>query len=331
MSMVTDHNLHKDVITTNHQSSNYHTPHGIALVVSVTICVMILIILITFLCFRHRQNHIKRRYDTERQIIIHHGTRPVGSLRELLDESEATGAGSGVPLLIQRTIARQINFQNCVGKGRSGEVWKGRWRGEEVAVKVFAPSEESSWYREAEFYQTILLRHDHVLGFIAADIRSIGSEAKLLLITEYHKYGSLFDFLQNFTYDYRILLRLSYTTASGLSYLHREIYGTKGKPPLAHRDIKSRNILVKSNFTCAIGDLGLAVRLNSDTKEIDLAKTSRKPTIRYAAPEVLEGSMDGTNFDAYRMADMYSFSLVLWEIARRCKTNGTSISYSCFT
>lgn len=49
---------------------------------------------------RHRQNHMKRRYDTERQIIIQHGTRPVGSLRELLDESEATGTGSGVPLLV---------------------------------------------------------------------------------------------------------------------------------------------------------------------------------------------------------------------------------------
>ena len=43
---------------------------------------------------------MKRRYDTERQIIIQHGTRPVGSLRELLDESEATGTGSGVPLLV---------------------------------------------------------------------------------------------------------------------------------------------------------------------------------------------------------------------------------------
>lgn len=189
-------------------------------------------------------------------------------------------------------------------------------------MKIFERSEEASWYREAEFYQTVLLRHDHVLGFIAADIRSIENEAKLLLITEYHKYGSLYDFLQNFTFDYRILLRLSYTTVSGLSYLHREIYGTKGKPPIAHRDVKSRNILVKSNFTCAIGDLGLAVRLNPDTKELDIAKTSRKPSTRYASPEVLENSLDETHFDAYRMADMYSFALVLWEIARRCQTQG---------
>ena len=47
---------------------------------------------------------MKRRYDTERQIIIHHGTRPVGSLRELLDESETTGTGSGVPLLVRQLL-----------------------------------------------------------------------------------------------------------------------------------------------------------------------------------------------------------------------------------
>eukprot|EP00794_Sanderia_malayensis_P016621 gene16621-18311_t len=316
-----------NAITVNQPPSKYHTPHGIALVISITVCVMLLIILVTYLYFRHRQNHMKRRYDTERQIIIQHGTRPVGSLRELLDESEATGTGSGVPLLIQRTIARQITFQTCIGKGRFGEVWKGRWRGEEVAVKIFAPSEEAFWYREAEFYQTVLLRHDHVLGFIAADTRTIGTESKLLLITEYHKYGSLYDFLQNFTYDYRILLRLAYTTVSGLSYLHREIYGMKGKPAIAHRDIKSRNILVKSNFTCALGDLGLAVRLNPETKELDIGKSTRQPTVRYAAPEILESTMDETHFDAYRVADMYSFGLVLWEMARRCQTQDTVDQY----
>jgi serine/threonine protein kinase len=33
-----------------------------------------------------------------------------------------------------------------------------------------------------------------------------------------------------------------------------------GKPAIAHRDIKSKNILVKKNGTCCVADLGLAVR-----------------------------------------------------------------------
>ncbi len=46
----------------------------------------------------------------------------------------------------------------CVGKGRYGEVWKGYWRGESVAVKIFSSRDEKSWFRESEIYQTVMLR-----------------------------------------------------------------------------------------------------------------------------------------------------------------------------
>ena len=75
----------------------------------------------------------------------------------------------GLPLLIQRTIARQIQLQDIIGKGRYGEVWRGSWNGECVAVKIFHSREERSWTREAEIYQTVMLRHENILGFIAAD------------------------------------------------------------------------------------------------------------------------------------------------------------------
>lgn len=70
---------------------------------------------------------------------------------------------------MQRSIARQIQLVETIGKGRFGEVWRGRWRGENVAVKIFSSREERSWFREAEIYQTVMLRHDNILGFIAAD------------------------------------------------------------------------------------------------------------------------------------------------------------------
>lgn len=75
----------------------------------------------------------------------------------------------GLPLLVQRSIARQIQLVEIIGQGRFGEVWRGRWRGENVAVKIFSSREERSWFREAEIYQTVMLRHDNILGFIAAD------------------------------------------------------------------------------------------------------------------------------------------------------------------
>lgn len=76
-------------------------------------------------------------------------------------------------MLVQRSIARQIQLVEVIGKGRFGEVWRGSWRGEFVAVKIFSSREECSWFREAEIYQTVMLRHENILGFIAADNKGI--------------------------------------------------------------------------------------------------------------------------------------------------------------
>jgi len=71
--------------------------------------------------------------------------------------------------MTQITIARQIKMEEVVGMGRFGDVKRGKWRGDDVAVKIFHSREYNSWFREAEIYQTAMLRHENILGFIAAD------------------------------------------------------------------------------------------------------------------------------------------------------------------
>ncbi|KAG5877815.1 hypothetical protein JTB14_013744 [Gonioctena quinquepunctata] len=155
-----------------------------------------------------------------------------GSSQSILEEppqliGEWSGSGSGVPMMVQRTISKQIEMQKPVGKGRYGEVWLAKWREEKVAVKIFLTTEEASWLRETDIYQTVLMRHDNILGFIAAD-------------TKIH-----------------------------------------GKPPIAHRDIKSKNILVKSNGECCIADFGLAVKFESNKKKIELFSKEKCGTTRF--------------------------------------------------
>lgn len=60
-----------------------------------------------------------------------------------------------------------------------------------------------------------------------------------------------------------------------------------GKPAIAHRDLKSKNILVKAVGVCAIGDLGLAVRHDINTDTVDIPLNNRVGTKRYMAPEVI--------------------------------------------
>ncbi|VDI34740.1 bone morphogenetic protein receptor type-1B-like [Mytilus galloprovincialis] len=291
----------------------------IALIVSVSTCLIIFIITITCLYIRYKRNLSQRQLLKDdigqSESFICNGE----SLKSYIDHS--SGSGSGIPFLVQRTIARQINLIKSIGKGRYGEVWKGKWREENVAVKIFFTTEEGSWFRETELYQTVLLRHDNILGFIASDIKGTGSWTQLFLITDYHENGSLYDYLSTHILDVDDTLKMVHTISCGLTHLHTEIFGTKGKPAMAHRDIKSKNILVKRDGSCCIADLGLAVRYISENNEVDVPPITRQGTKRYMAPEVLDETLLTHHFDAYRKADIYAFGLVMWEICRRCVAN----------
>ena len=98
--------------------------------------------------------------------------------------------------------------------------------------------------------------------------------------------------------------------------MHTELPGTTGKPAIAHRDIKSRNILVKQNLECCIADFGLAVM--KDANGLSLPTNPRQGTKRYMAPEILDESINMERFESFKQADIYSLGLVMWEICRRC-------------
>ncbi|KFP62886.1 Activin receptor type-1C, partial [Cariama cristata] len=259
------------------------------------------------------------------------------TLKDLIYDMTTSGSGSGLPLLVQRTIARTIVLQEIVGKGRFGEVWRGKWCGEDVAVKIFSSRDERSWFREAEIYQTVMLRHENILGFIAADNKDNGTWTQLWLVSEYHEQGSLFDYLNRGTVTVEGMVKLALSVASGLAHLHMEIVGTQGKsfppawpsskPAIAHRDLKSKNILVKRNESCAIADLGLAVKHDSVLNTIDIPQNPRVGTSRYMAPEILDDVMNMNVFESFKRADIYSLGLVYWEIARRCSVGGITEEY----
>ncbi len=110
---------------------------------------------------------------------------------------------------------------------------------------------------------------------------------------------------------------MAISIATGLAHLHMEIVGTQGKPAIAHRDLKSKNILVKSNGVCAIGDLGMAVRYEHITDKLDIPETGKVGTKRYLAPEVLDDTIDTRVFESFKQADIYALGLVFWEICQR--------------
>lgn len=309
--------------------SNELSTVAVAAAIAGPMCVICALIMMFI--YWHQKRQLKKQEefkeeDAALQPLEEEAVIPSGqTLKDLIDMS--TGSGSGLPLLVQRTIARQIHLVGLIGKGRFGEVYKGLWRGQSVAVKIFSSRDECSWFREAEIYQTTMLRHENLLGFVAADNKDNGAWTQLWLVTDYLERGSLYDYLQLVTLDIQSMLKLAVSIASGLAHLHIEIVGTQGKPAIAHRDLKSKNILVKRNGTCCIGDLGLAVRHNSVNDTVDVPHGNRVGTKRYMPPEFLEDNHHVRHFDAYKRGDVYAFGLVLWEVARKCQAGGICEEY----
>src|SRR5699024_1564832 len=152
-----------------------------------------------------------------------------GSLPPLNESSiTSSGSGSGTMHLVQKTLASDIELDNTpIGVGRYGEVYHGRRRGEDVAVKIFYSREEVSWKREIEIYTTVIMRHENILGFLGADVTSWNGCTQLWLVTEYHNLGSLFNFLlEQPIKSVAGLLRMMRSIVSGLEHLHNEMIGT---------------------------------------------------------------------------------------------------------
>ncbi|XP_049520748.1 TGF-beta receptor type-1-like isoform X3 [Dermacentor silvarum] len=305
--------------------SSWPSTHELAFAIGGPICLVCVVLMVVYQLWQQRRRHF--RYEMETSLESEPILLPPGQTIKDMIEMTTSGSGSGLPLLVQRSIARQIQLVEVIGKGRYGEVWRGRWRGESVAVKIFSSRDERSWFREVEIYQTVMLRHDNILGFIAADNKDNGTWTQLWLITDYHENGSLFDYLMRIPVDTATMCKMAYSIANGLAHLHMEILGTQGKPAIAHRDIKSKNILVKSSGACAIADLGLAVRYDSATNSVDIPPNPRVGTKRYLAPEVLDESINMNHFDSFKRADIYALGLVLWEIARRCNIGDYQLPY----
>jgi len=296
----------------------------IAAMIAVPLSIVFIVLTILFIIMARRKRKAQQK-QAKAELLMMNEEFDMQNLN--LSEFTTSGSGAGLPLLIQRTIARQIVLGECVGKGRFGAVHRGTWHDQYVAVKIFATTEEASWFREAQIYQTTMLRHENVLGFIAADNKDTGACTQLWLVTEYHSNGSLYDYLQDHTLTISETMKMVFSIVNGLTHLHMEVMGTQGKPAMAHRDLKTKNILVKASKVCCVADLGLTVLHTSINNKVDVPTSTRTGTRRYQAPELLNDTIDLLHFDSYRRADVYALGLCIWEVCRRTVVDGNVDTY----
>ncbi|XP_061463950.1 bone morphogenetic protein receptor type-2 isoform X1 [Rhineura floridana] len=218
-----------------------------------------------------------------------------------------------------------LKLLELIDRGRYGAVYKGSLDERPVAVKVFSFSNRQNFINERNIYRIPLMNHDNIAHFIVGDERfTADGRMEYLLVMEYYPNGSLCRYLSFHTSDWVSSCRLVHTITRGLAYLHTELpRGDHYKPAISHRDLNSRNVLVKNDGTCVISDFGLSMKLTGNRLvrpgEEDNAAISEVGTIRYMAPEVLEGAVNLRDCEsALKQVDMYALGLIYWEIFMRC-------------
>eukprot|EP00005_Dracoamoeba_jomungandri_P003740 CAMPEP_0174256122 /NCGR_PEP_ID=MMETSP0439-20130205/5375_1 /TAXON_ID=0 /ORGANISM="Stereomyxa ramosa, Strain Chinc5" /LENGTH=895 /DNA_ID=CAMNT_0015338589 /DNA_START=158 /DNA_END=2845 /DNA_ORIENTATION=+ len=198
-----------------------------------------------------------------------------------------------------------------LGGGASGNVYRVKWKGIDVALKTMIAGFWGSIDDFYDFSKEISLlssiRHPNVVLFLGVTVEpnfGIG------IVTEYCPRGSLLDFLQedepNITWD--IIMKISVGTALGMFHLH------SSTPPIIHRDIKPGNIVLLGDYTAKICDFGISCFVDEHV----MYESSGTPL--WCAPEIVQGRSVTTK------VDVYSYGLTLWALLTRKPPTQRNIS-----
>ncbi|KAI6689326.1 hypothetical protein NL676_026154 [Syzygium grande] len=198
----------------------------------------------------------------------------------------------------------EFDAKYCVGMGGHGSVYKAQLQtGETVAVKKLKEAVDvemaSRKAFEREIHALTRTRHRNIVklyGFCSSSRHSF-------LVYEFLECGSLKDLLNNeeriTTFDWNKRVNVVKGVAYALSYMHHEC-----SPPMIHRDVSSKNILLDEEYEAHISDFGTAKVLEPYSSNW----TSFAGTFGYAAPEL------AYTMEVNEKCDVYSFGVMTLEV-----------------
>nr|UWU45067.1 leucine-rich repeat receptor-like kinase [Phytophthora sojae] len=205
-------------------------------------------------------------------------------------------------LLSLQLRAAAIKDLKPLGTGAYATVWLVRYRNLQLLASKRLKPERRTKKHTAAFVEEIKLiaRFDH-----PNLVKLIGAawtvETDLQMLLEYMEAGDLRRYLADpdtpsgwTTVKFNIAIDI----IEALVYLH------SFQPPLVHRDLKSKNVLLSSDMEAKLSDFG-----TSRFRSSDKTMTGGVGTGRWLAPEVIRGDSD------YGPAvDIYSFGTLLTEL-----------------
>ncbi|CAO2171407.1 unnamed protein product [Urochloa humidicola] len=229
-------------------------------------------------------------------------------------------------------ILRGLTEENLVGRGGSGRVYRVAYtnrlngRAGAVAVKQIRAAGKLDEKLEREFASEarILgnLRHNNIVKLLCC----LSSTESKLLVYEYMENGSLDKWLhgdvlvagghpmararsaRRAPLDWPTRLKVAVGAAQGLCYMHHDC-----EPAIVHRDVKTSNILLDSEFKAKVADFGLARMLLQDGAPETMSAVAG--SFGYMAPECAYTKK------VNEKVDVYSFGVVLLELTTGREAN----------
>ena len=230
--------------------------------------------------------------------------------------------------LIEKSKPFQISYLRDIaikkdakcGQGSFGEVFKGKWRGIQIAVKKLSDiafidpnqDEMSSYdlntnkvvFSEIKAYQSL-----NTCPYIVRFYGITTIQECLGLVTEYIDNNSLSYWLyedSNLSKD--VMDSIAYGIAQGLQFLHQN--------SISHNDVKSFNIMLDHFFIPKLIDLGMVKFFNSSSKSMSTGNKRSVGTPQWRAPEYWVASLSNMRIRKKfpHSGDVFSFAVVLGEI-----------------
>ncbi|KAK3231853.1 hypothetical protein Dsin_003734 [Dipteronia sinensis] len=200
-------------------------------------------------------------------------------------------------------VLESLKDENIIGKGGAGIVYRGSMpEGVDVAIKRLVGRGTGRYDHgfSAEIRTLGRIRHRNIVRLLGY----VSNKDSNLLLYEYMPNGSLGELLhgpKGGHLQWETRYRIALESAKGLCYLHHDC-----SPLIIHRDVKSNNILLDSDFEAHVADFGLAKFLQDHGSSECMSTVAG--SYGYIAPEY------AYTLKVDEKSDVYSFGVVLLEL-----------------